>query len=440
MMMMMMVNKPTSSNESGAMEGVALNLLAYLEFKSSRNETLKDIMKKVTGSSKIFEMLKAYVKDNPEMKNYILMEQSRDVYNSTPKVRYDTRGFNAYTFKNPKDDNCTVVYRGTASGGWIQNGVAFGLPQDNTYYSYEKDAQGQIYVTGKKIVNEHLSTVQAYAINYFNYNAVKYDWNESTYITVTGHSQGDCNAKLVTLTSPLIDECFGFNGPNFSKETIAELKVNRGLYECQRKKINIYRTDNDQISIFGYEVVENKQIYYLQGSSTMVNHEIDKMLSIIYDEHGNSKIVFNEYLEGPNFIATTLKNYNNILMELPEEIRGAVTIGAMWFAQKFLGRDKSVFNDRVKLWNICLAVVTSGVVIPQIILQGVEDKYGSISKYIAAILVAFVAIKFAPLIIGMFGSIALVGLINFAIDKIITNGVQYMNVTNKLVELLTQGV
>ncbi|MPW24866.1 hypothetical protein GC105_03560 [Alkalibaculum sp. M08DMB] len=432
------MNKPSESNEVGAIQAVGLNLLSYLDFKSTRNETLGDIVRKASGSTAICDLLDVYLINNPKVKKLILVEQSRDIYNSNAYVRYDTKGFNAYTFKDPYSNTFTIVYRGTARGGWIQNGVAFGSSQNNIYYTYKKDNKGRVYIAGKYIVKEHLSTVQAYAVNYFNYNAIKYNWNELYNITVTGHSQGDCNAKLVTLKSPLVDICYGFNGPNFSKETITELQLNKEIYEVQKNKIYQYRTENDQVSIFGYEVVNENQIYYLKGNSLKLDHEIDRMVYVDYDKRGNPKISFNDYKEDRTFFASVLKKYNNILMELPVDIRGAVAIGTMWFAQNYFGRDKSFFNEKVQLWNICLAVVTSGIIIPIALIQAIEYKYGTTTKFIAAILMGFAVVIMIPIISIVLGGATVLGLVSYTIDKITSNGNQFMDIRNGLVKLLTE--
>lgn len=142
------------------------------------------------------------------------------------------------------NNNLYVHFYGTGDGNWIYNSASYGAgPQP--------------------------SEMQEWACTYFDkIYKQHYAGKEMGKLYVSGHSQGDNNAKYVTLRSEYGDDisaCIAIDGPGFSTTFVDQTKAHNGedYFNRRREKIWGYYGEHDYVSPLGQEqiVLENQTKY-----------------------------------------------------------------------------------------------------------------------------------------------------------------------------------
>ena len=143
-------------------------------------------------------------------------------------------GLSACTFTRA-DGGISVVFRGSGAGEWIDNGEGLsGIPEENTYNTYKN---GEL-VDSVTVAEDYATDQQVEALNWFNQIASENGWDESTNITISGHSKGGNKAQFITVCSDLVDDCYSFDGQGFSPEALDMFEEKYGIkYEERRQKI-----------------------------------------------------------------------------------------------------------------------------------------------------------------------------------------------------------
>lgn len=245
-------------------------------------------------------------------------------------------GMTACTFTKP-DGTISVVFRGTGSGEWIDNGEGLsGIPEENTYITY---APGGMEAYRTIIEKDYATDQQVEALNWFNKIAYENNWNESHKISVSGHSKGGNKAQFITIHSDLVDSCYSFDGQGFSPEAISAFKKQYPhQYEARRQNIMSFSTENDYVNVLGSRLAPENHIYFFKSRGGI--HHIEAMLA--RDGSLNPKCEqgkFSEYVEA----------VSERLMNMKPAVRQYATLGVMNIFQKYLGEGAPVNGDAVSL-------------------------------------------------------------------------------------------
>ena len=420
----MAANTPSPQTEQAAYEAYLLDLVTYCELdaKIKREGTDLNRIVAISLESKDEETRRyaGYIQDqirqNPSFGDIRLVDNSTT--NRPNGVTHDQDAFKAYTFHDPASGQYTVSFSGTPGKSWVNNGSGFGPARENVYHDYVMGADGRVEVTGSATVREHMTGSQADASNYISYLAARFQWTGSDQVVVSGHSQGDNNAKTAALRSPYVDACYGFDGQQYSPEAIREMERWPGYGE-RLKNIHQFRTANNGVDGFGMEIVPAENIYYQKGLWDLSSNpgHIDHL------PETRLEAGFGNYVDGRGILGESFNNFSDIVMGLPEGIRGHAAEGIMYLVQGFhggewqsaYGNDKTPFEP---LWEACLGIAAMGAFLPVAVTGAAIEEYGAVGGLVAALVFAGAAIFLAPIILFAAGAVALIGLVTFALDRL----------------------
>lgn len=245
-------------------------------------------------------------------------------------------GTTACAFTNPNAE-VFVVFRGTGSGEWIDNGKGLsGIPEENTYITY---GDGGNVKTTKIVQNDYATDQQVEALNWFSYIAAKNGWDADTTITLAGHSKGGNKAQFVAVNTDLADACFSFDGQGFSPEALAAMEHKMGTqFAARRRRISSLSADNDYVNVLGQRLMPRSNIYYF--TSSLGVHYLEAML----DQNGRFRPQ-SEQGELSRYVETVSEK----LMRVPPAMRQCVTLGAMRIFQEYLGKEHPINADAAAL-------------------------------------------------------------------------------------------
>lgn len=244
-------------------------------------------------------------------------------------------GMTACSFTNP-NGQVFVVFRGTGSGEWIDNGEGLsGIPEENTYITYGENGE----VETETLQNDYATDQQVEALNWFHRIASQNGWNSDTRITLAGHSKGGNKAQFVAVRSGLADACFSFDGQGFSPEALAAFKNQYGAeFTARRRKIRSLSADNDYINVLGQRLMPENRIYYFESSLGI------HYLEAILDMNGR----FRPQREQGE-LSRYLETVSEELMRIPPALRQYATLGVMNIFQRYLGEGAPVNGDAVSI-------------------------------------------------------------------------------------------
>ena len=320
-----------------ANEEAIYNLYLYLIHKSvpAENESLQAIIYNLeqTYRKMSYNWEKKDLRRLSVLKN-ALVSNSPLSFSKIGNFTYSKSGLTACTFTKP-DGTISVVFKGTGSGEWIDNGEGLsGIPEENVYTTFSH--LGEI-VESTAVSKDYATDQQAEALNWFNKVAAKERWNSNTQITVSGHSKGGNKAQFVTIHSSLVNDCYSFAGQGFSPEAIRFIKNQYGEdYERRRERIYSFSTDNDYVNILGSRLVPKNHIYYLQSGLGI--HHMEAML----DKRGKLRQQCNQ-----GWLSAYAEKLSKDLMKMNPSIRQYATLGIMNIFQKYVGEGIPVNGDSV---------------------------------------------------------------------------------------------
>lgn len=325
-----------------------LNVFLYL-MDRYQPETGQTVQECVSNLESIYNLHKDEWRDDEKRQMQILINSiRRSGYLSETVVEdviLSNRGLTAGSFVHP-DGNISVVYRGTGTAEWVDNGEGLsGVAAVNTYFIY--DSSGN--VKDRLLIRDYATMQQAEALNWFNMICAKNRWTEDMNITLSGHSKGGNKAQFVNMHTDLADECYTFHAQGFSPEAIRSFKKQYGTkFETRQAKIISFASENDCVHSLGHKVCLPERVYYLKSKTGI--HDIDGIL----DENG----FLNDFC-AKGMLAETVTNLSNELMELAPIIRKEGTVGAMSIFQKYVSKDVPISGNKISMKRTIAGMIFS---------------------------------------------------------------------------------
>ena len=221
-----------------------------------------------------------------------------------------------------------VVFRGTGSGRWYDNGD--GLSQETSKY-------------------------QETALRYFNDTLDSLDITDNTRIIVTGHSKGGNLSQYVTLkTTPeyldKIKYCISFDGQGFSPELYENMRT-KSFYGTQCGKMYSICGDNDYVNVLGKKVIPKENTVYIMTKTSFTDmygaHSIVPQLYSDVKAHKDDFLYnfteghFNTRTKKQRQLAECSMAMSARTMEMSQEKRAETCHTIMMYAEKFLGGNDS---------------------------------------------------------------------------------------------------
>ena len=245
-----------------------------------------------------------------------------------------------------------IVFAGTGAGEWIDNGEGLsGVPEYNLYAKYDK--MGKLLYT-TPAPNDYATDQQAEALNWFNKLCAQNNWNETTPLTVSGHSKGGNKAQFVAVNSPLVTDCYSFDGQGFSPEAIAMFKSHFPDYETRRSRIYSISADNDYVNVLGERLVPEENIFFLQSSDIDGDPFAYHYMETLLNDHGNLNP------QAPqDEISLYIENLSRTVMSMPPVHRQHITLSIMSVFQHLLGSGTPVNGDYVSDSDTAKGVISA---------------------------------------------------------------------------------
>ena len=241
-------------------------------------------------------------------------------------------GAYAAAFKRVDDNNkiteVYVVFRGTGSGRWYDNGE--GLFQEASKY-------------------------QKVALRYFNDTIRGLELEADTRIIVTGHSKGGNLSQFVTLKTEheyrnMIKYCISFDGQGFSPEMYNSIKLQPFFKEQCNKMFSICG-DNDYVNVLGIKVIPDSHTIYIVTKPPFTDmygaHSIVPQFYSDVKEHMDdflfnfSRKRFNQQTGKQRQLAECSIAMSAKTMEMSKEKRAKTCCAIMSFAEGFIGGSNS---------------------------------------------------------------------------------------------------
>ncbi|MEE0944621.1 MAG: Mbeg1-like protein [Clostridia bacterium] len=262
-------------------------------------------------------------------------------------------GLTACVFTKP-NGSISVVFKGTGSGEWIDNGEGLsGICEENAYISYDKNGD-ELY--RKSYQCDFASDQQVEALNWFVKTAAANGWAPENEIILSGHSKGGNKAQFVSINSPLVSRCYSFDGQGFSPEALAMLKDRYGLiYEKRRKSIFSLSAENDYVNVLGERLMPEENVFYFKSFGGL--HPLEAIL----DHNGK---FYHQSRQG--ILSKYVQSVSVQLMKMPPEAREYATLGVMNIFQKYLGKGTPVNGDKV---SIAKTVIGLSIATAQMLLN-----------------------------------------------------------------------
>ncbi|MBQ7794101.1 MAG: DUF2974 domain-containing protein [Clostridia bacterium] len=315
-----------------ANEEASYNLYIYLAHMTSvqKGETLEEIVSKLEQIDMTSERNKyrLQILRNTIDQNTILSQST------ISNLTLNKGGLTACSFTKP-NGGVSVIFRGTGSGEWIDNGEGLsGIPEENTYITYDRFGQEKRTIIKK----DYATDQQTEALNWFNRIAAENAWRNNS-ITVSGHSKGGNKAQFIAIHSDLVKDCFSFDGQGFSPEALKLLKERHGdKYYERREKIMSLSACNDYVNVLGERIMPEDNIYYFESFAGF--HYLEAML----DRNG---VLRPQCRQGK--LSQYIETVSAALMNMKPIIRQNAALGIMNIFQKYLGEGTPVNSDNVSL-------------------------------------------------------------------------------------------
>lgn len=319
-----------------ANEEAIFNIYLYLAHKAIpvKQQSLQSIVQVMNSEEKLNwtgrQLYRLQILKNAVANNEFLANSKINDFTHSPA------GMTACSFTKP--DGCvSVVFRGTGTGEWLDNGEGLsGIPEENTYITY---ANGGEIAFRKIRQNDYATDQQVEALNWFRFIAAKNYWDKKTEITVSGHSKGGNKAQFIAVHSDLVSDCYSFSGQGFSPETLNAFKDMYGIkYEERRQHVRSFAADNDYVNVLGERLVPEDNIYFFESLTGF--HFLETTL----DKNG----VLRPQAEQGR-LSLYIENISKELMRIPPAMRQYLTSGIMNIFQKYLGEEALVNGDGASL-------------------------------------------------------------------------------------------
>lgn len=313
-------------------EIVLLNCFSYLDIRNLIDIKLGKAVGDIIKDTGQFEELTAdkpaligqeswrkileLIQNNKKLSSLIITAQSKE-------MNYDTKGLNATCFLDKSSNEATFVFRGTGSGEWVDNGVAFSEPD---------------------------SPQQLEALEYFERSLKRYKLLEKNYsINVTGHSKGGNKAQFITIHSDIVGECYSFDGQGFSKEALEQYK---NKIEQNQHKITSITADLDYVHCLGNEIAGKKELF--KTKYNLLEYPKNHCPDAILNKDGQ----LTEKVQNEPWQNVMINKYTRYLMELKPSMKKEIFSSFMGLAQMSLGGEPAI-EKRVPSFNDAKIAISS---------------------------------------------------------------------------------
>ena len=317
------------TNEARA--SIILNTFMYVDrcIKSENPISLKSIADQIS-----FEGLEDSQKAALEMVRRSLALRGNADVGALELVSFSEHKRTAYkgaygaVFRSSDGSKVYVVYRGTGTGRWYDNGD--GLSNTSSEY-------------------------QNVALRYFNDVLDTLDLSGNVKLVVTGHSKGGNLSQYVTLKSNYGDKvryCISFDGQGFSPEFLKSIDYtssSRIKQLCSR----MYSIcgDNDYVNVLGNKVIPKLNTVYIKtntaltdiyGAHTIVPQyyrDVDAhFCDYLFDFRRNA---FNDQVSQQRELARCSQELSRNAMNLPHDKREDMCRTLMTLSEQFIGGSNS---------------------------------------------------------------------------------------------------
>lgn len=420
------MNDLSQDLKTDANEQAILNTLMYLDYGNPNdNDTLEQIVAniKVTGEDekRQLEVVQNAIKDNPHLASLTIGNQSKNMPGFD-----DGKGLNACTFTDPATGSVSVVFRGTGSGEWLDNGYG---------------------VSG--IITDTQQQKQALA--YFNEIVSKNGYAEKGIdITISGHSKGGNKAQYITVNSEynyLIDSCYNFDGQGMSPEAIEAFKERYGeqAYQDAVNKMYGFYSENDFVNPLGITIVPKDNRYYFDNA---IVEGIDDFAKNHYaDGYLNLDGTFTKQVER-GAVSKLIGNFSEEISSLPPGVRSVIADSIMALMQ---GDNETVDGSSISTmrviegmvlaapvlivdllgtpngWNAILELAGEGLVT-------IREKYGPLAEWGVAAAAVIIVVCFAPIILKTVALAVIINVCEVLVSKLIEFGKSVWDATTKIIE------
>ena len=244
-----------------------------------------------------------------------------------------------------------IIFAGTGAGEWIDNGEGLsGVPEYNLYAKYDKKGH-LLYTTPAP--NDYATDQQVEALNWFNKLCAQNSL--SAPIIVSGHSKGGNKAQFVTINSPLVTECYSFDGQGFSPEALEMFKSRFPDYKASRDRIYSLSADNDYVNVLGERLAPANNVFFLRSSDVHGDPFAYHYMETLLDSQGNLNPIAPQ-----DEISRYIQNLSETIMSMPPNERQPITLSIMSVFQHLLGSGAvPVNNDYVSDSETVKGVITA---------------------------------------------------------------------------------
>ncbi len=229
-------------------------------------------------------------------------------------VYYTERGGQAFFVTHP-EGGVTLVYRGSGSGEWLDNGLGLsGWPMEADYQCL-----------GVQHRLRYATRQQLQALELACGWAERYRWRE---ITVTGHSKGGNKAQFVALRTDFAARCYSFNGQGFSPEALEELAADEN-YSARQGRLWSIAADNDYVSVLGVPAASPHRRLFLQteAEEPRALHAMETLL----DARGKLRPTGEQ-----GELSQAVEALSRRVMALPPHRRSLLTVGITDLLQRYM--------------------------------------------------------------------------------------------------------
>ena len=237
------------------------------------------------------------------------------------------RGAYAAAFKKADDSEMYIVFRGTGTGRWYDNGD--GLANERTRY-------------------------QLAALLYFNHVMSSLRAPDNVKLIVTGHSKGGNLSQYVMLASEYgsrIRYCISFDGQGFSPEFLKRINYPESNVSRLCNRMYSICGDNDYVNVLGRKVIPDDQTVFIKTKTRLTDlygaHSIVPQGSGDVDDHWCDYLFnftsnsFNEQTVEQRELANCAKAVSLNAMDMPHDEREDVCRTLMTLAERFIGGSNS---------------------------------------------------------------------------------------------------
>lgn len=345
-----------NGNVSEAEVTMVLDTYMYLNYEYAEDgQTLRELVEEMPSLIDVEEeyfneySVVSKASRNPQIGELQICCQARDMgYNE---------GTNAVTFTSPDQSKVYVIYRGTADGEWMDNGLG---------------------------MTESITGQQQQAVDYFDEVVQKLEISDEQEVYLGAHSKGGNKIQFVTMESSnadKIDACYSVDGQGHSDAAIKRWKemYTPEEYKSRVEKIYAINGQNDFVSVLGYQIIPAANVCFVETPAGLTDfagyHDITRMFATrSVDENGKETLAFkgtkNKNVLNRGELGNYVADMSEGIMSLPGRVREGSAATMMQLVEivnkgKMTGLNKEHMTalDFAKFFNSGLPLIIQTLVV-----------------------------------------------------------------------------